>query len=68
MQMPSTQNASALLRVQEACDYARVGRTKLYNLINNGAIEAVKIGTATRIVRASLDACLASLPRLGDAQ
>lgn len=54
--------SSALLRVQEACDYARIGRTKLYELIQNGTLRAVKVGAATRIGRDSLDNWLASLP------
>ncbi len=66
MSKPLTQSASALLRVPEACAYARIGRTKLYELINAGAIGAVKVGAGTRVIRASLDAWFNNLPRLGD--
>ncbi|MBN8815212.1 MAG: helix-turn-helix domain-containing protein [Sphingomonas sp.] len=46
------------LTVDEAADALSVGRTKLYQLIAEGEIEAVKIGKSTRITTESLEALL----------
>lgn len=37
-------------------------RTKVYELIGQDHLKAVKLGSRTRVVRESLDAFLASLP------
>ncbi|WP_324827925.1 helix-turn-helix domain-containing protein [Qipengyuania zhejiangensis] len=42
------------VRVNDAARMIGVGRTKLYELIANGELEAVKIGKATRITTSSL--------------
>lgn len=42
------------VKVNEAAHMIGVGRTKLYELIASGDLEAVKIGKSTRIVTASL--------------
>ena len=42
------------VRVNDAARMIGVGRTKLYELISSGDLEAVKIGKATRITTASL--------------
>ncbi|MCP5392612.1 MAG: helix-turn-helix domain-containing protein [Sphingomonadaceae bacterium] len=42
------------VRVNDAARMIGVGRTKLYELIATGEVEAVKIGTATRVTTASL--------------
>ncbi|PNQ73187.1 excisionase [Erythrobacter sp. SAORIC-644] len=42
------------VRVNDAARMIGVGRTKLYELISCGDLEAVKIGKATRITTASL--------------
>ena len=42
------------LKVNEAARMIGVGRTKLYELIASGDVEAVKLGKSTRIVTASL--------------
>ncbi len=39
------------------------GNTKLYELIGEGRLEAVKLGGKTLVTAASLDAFIASLPR-----
>lgn len=42
------------VRVNDAARMIGVGRTKLYELISSGELEAIKIGKATRITMASL--------------
>ena len=44
------------VRVNDAARMIGVGRTTLYALIAAGEIEAIKIGKATRITTASLNA------------
>ncbi len=41
-----------------------IGRTTVYGLIATGKLEAVKLGSRTLITAASIDALLASLPRV----
>jgi excisionase family DNA binding protein len=47
-----------------AKDAIGCGTTKLYDLINDGTLEARKFGRLTLITAASLEAFVASLPRL----
>jgi excisionase family DNA binding protein len=47
----------------KAAAYVGIGRTKLLGLIAAGRIEARKLDGRIRVVTASLDAFLASLPR-----
>ncbi|GAA5045507.1 hypothetical protein GCM10023208_00060 [Erythrobacter westpacificensis] len=42
------------VRINDAARMIGVGRTKLYELISSGELEAVKIGNATRVTTASL--------------
>ncbi|WP_230190600.1 helix-turn-helix domain-containing protein [Sphingobium sp. CECT 9361] len=42
------------MKVNEAAHMIGVGRTKLYELIASGEIEAIKLGKSTRITTASL--------------
>lgn len=42
------------VRVNDAARMIGVGRTKLYELIASGDVEAVKLGKSTRITTASL--------------
>jgi len=42
------------VKVNEAARMIGVGRTKLYELIASGEIEAIKLGKSTRITTASL--------------
>lgn len=42
------------VRVNDAARMIGVGRTKLYELIASGEIEAIKLGKSTRIMTASL--------------
>lgn len=50
------------LSVAEACDIAGIGRTKIYEAISNGHLKARKLGKRTLVLRADLQAFLASLP------
>jgi excisionase family DNA binding protein len=43
------------VKVNEAARMIGVGRTKLYELIASGEIEAIKLGKSTRITTASLN-------------
>lgn len=52
------------MTVRAFCDAYSVGRTRAYQLINEGAIEAVKFGRSTRIVTASAEAWAATLARV----
>jgi excisionase family DNA binding protein len=49
-------------RVPAACAAAGISRTRLYQLISEGKIEAKACGGRTLILAASLHAFLASLP------
>ena len=42
------------VRVNEAARMIGIGRTKLYELIASGEIEAIKLGKSTRIMTVSL--------------
>ncbi len=50
-----------LLSIPETCDETRLGRTKVYELIAEGQIEAVKVGRRTLVPYDSLLAWLAKL-------
>lgn len=51
--------------IGEAVRLFGIGRTKLYELIQNGDIEAVKLGRRTLVRASSARAFIDSLPRLG---
>ncbi|NVJ90415.1 MAG: helix-turn-helix domain-containing protein [Methylocystaceae bacterium] len=44
-----------LISVQEFCTTFTLGRTRVYQMINNGDIETVKIGRSRRIKTASIE-------------
>jgi excisionase family DNA binding protein len=46
------------LHVDEACDYSGIGRTQLYELMNDGRIAFVTIGARRLVLRESLDKLL----------
>ena len=54
---PTTHFEPALVRIEPACRYLDVGRSKLYELIREGKLEAVKIGKSARITTPSLKRC-----------
>lgn len=53
-----------LLTIREFCDIYGVKRTRAYALIDEGAVEAVKIGSSTRIIAESAEIWAAKLPRV----
>lgn len=53
MTVPS-QAEPICVRINDAARMIGVGRTKLYELIASGEIEAIKLGKSTRITTASL--------------
>jgi excisionase family DNA binding protein len=50
-------------RVQQAMTYVGVGKTKVYQLMNDGKITAFKDGRRTWVCLDSIDAYYASLPK-----
>jgi excisionase family DNA binding protein len=50
------------MTIREFCDWARVGKTKLYEEISAGRIRPRKIGIKTVILRSDAEAWLHSLP------
>lgn len=53
----------AAFTIEGFCAYAAVGRSRAYELLNNGALPARKSGGRTLILREDADAYLANLPR-----
>ncbi len=52
-----------LLTIRDFCSSYGLGRTRAYELINAGRVEAVKDGSKTLITADSAEAWAASLPR-----
>lgn len=57
-----------LLGIPDAARALGIGRSKLYVLINEGSIEAVKIGRRALVPRSSIDSFVANLPRVATSQ
>lgn len=56
------------VRVADAARMLGIGKTKTYELIGTGEIEVIKVGRATLVIRASLEAFIARRrPADGDA-
>ncbi|MBX7532643.1 helix-turn-helix domain-containing protein [Qipengyuania sp. 1XM1-15A] len=53
------------LTIGETVDQFRIGRTRLYELIGSGEIEAIKLGRRTLVRTASLHEFFAGLPTVG---
>ena len=53
----------ANLTIAETIEHYRIGRTKLFSLIAQGDIEAIKLGTRTLVRTASVLEFLDGLPR-----
>lgn len=51
-----------LLSINEFCEFANIGRTYTYQLINAGKIKAVKLGNKTLIPKIEMDNWLETLP------
>ena len=50
--------APLCVRINVAARMIGLGRTKLYELIGNGEVEAIKVGKATLVTTASLNAMI----------
>ncbi len=59
----NTEAKAALYSTNDARRIGCFGNTKLYELISEGRLEAVKLGGKTLITAASLNAFITSLPR-----
>lgn len=46
---------NTLLNVPEACERLRIGKTRLYQILNAGQIKAVRIGKRTLIPTVSIE-------------
>ncbi len=46
---------NTLLNVPEACERLRIGKTRLYQILNAGQIKAVRIGKRTLIPVVSIE-------------
>ncbi len=46
------------LRISEACRVTGIGRSKFYELIKDGAVEAIKVGAITLVPMSSIQALL----------
>lgn len=44
-----------LLNITEACEKLRIGRTRLYQILNTGQIKAVRMGKRTFIPAVAID-------------
>lgn len=55
------QRAGTLMTVSDVCVELRCGLTTAYRLMGENKLEKVKLGSATRITRASFDRLLARL-------
>jgi excisionase family DNA binding protein len=53
--MSDTQRKPITVRISEACRITGMGRSKLYELIQQGEIEIVKVGTMTLVPVAVLE-------------
>lgn len=75
--MPSSENASEAaeqkmrrivpqiapitVRIPDACRMIGIGRSKMYELIQEGRVETVKLGTSTLVVVESLTTLIAEI-------
>jgi excisionase family DNA binding protein len=57
--MPMLQSRAALT-INEFCEWARLGRTRVYEEIGRGALPAIKVGRRTLITLTAAEAWLAS--------
>jgi excisionase family DNA binding protein len=56
---PKNMTGEYLVRVEDACTRLGIGRTKLYERINSGELQATKIDNRTLIVGSSIDRFIA---------
>ena len=56
-----TGDSPICVRVSRAMAMLDIGKTKLYELVGNGDLEAIRIGRRTLILQASIDALIVRL-------
>lgn len=61
MRRMAPQVAPITVRIPEACRMIGIGRSKMYELIQEGRIETVKLGTSTLVVVESLVTLVAGI-------
>jgi len=61
---PATGEKPLCVRLNTALQLLGISKTKMYELIAAGEIDAIKIGRATMVLGASLEAFVARAPRL----
>jgi hypothetical protein len=59
---PPVVTSGGAMTVSEFCNWARVGRTKLYDEVKAGRLKLRKIGTKSIVIRSEGEAWLHSLP------
>lgn len=55
-----------LLTVKETCDYLRIKRTFFYELVDDGRVRPLKLGSRTLVRKSELLALIESLPRMSE--
>ena len=55
------QNIKIALSIDEASQFSSIGKTRLYQAINNGALKARKLGRKTLILKTDLEDFLLNL-------
>lgn len=60
--MTKTSNTPLVHRIPEACARIGVGRSRLYDMIRRGEINAIKIGGRTLIAESELQRIVAEAP------
>lgn len=64
--MKSTRTEEALAySISDVLQILKLGRTRTYELINEGQLPARKLGRRTLVLREDVDAFLRKLPRMG---
>ncbi len=61
MRQMAPQIAPITVRIPDACRMIGIGRSKMYELIQEGRIETLKLGTSTLVVVESLTALIAGI-------
>ncbi|MBC5824300.1 MAG: excisionase family DNA-binding protein [Candidatus Eremiobacteraeota bacterium] len=64
--MPKAVGDDGLWRVSQAAEFLELSRSKIYLLIQNGELRAVKIGRSMRLPVKNVKAFLDKLPALGE--
>ena len=55
------------MTIADTVKWSGIGRTKLYELLGDGKVQAIKLGTRTLVLTESVERFLGSLPRVDSA-